>query len=238
MYAAVAEASFEPRAGHAQLLFPSVPLPLFNGVLVESEPCSGIADSIREVEDRDLRCGVQLRAGRHPEVEAEAARLGLSNRTSMPGMTVTPDELADVRARGLEIVRVEDEGGLALAAQVAATGFGAPLTSMLALYALELLELGGMTVYLGCVDGDTATTAICYQTDEDAGIFSVATLPEHRRRGYGAAVTACAARSSFENGADLAWLQTSVIGESVYRGLGFRHVATHMMLSRPSPKDP
>jgi ribosomal protein S18 acetylase RimI-like enzyme len=99
-----------------------------------------------------------------------------------------------------------------------------------------LLELGGMAVYLGRVDGDTATTAICYQTHEDAGIFSVATLPEHRRRGYGAAITARAARSSFENGADLAWLQTSTIGESVYRGLGFRQVATHMMLSRPSPK--
>jgi len=156
----------------------------------------------------------------------------------MPGMTVTPDELADVRAGRLEIVRVEDEGGLALAAQVAATGFGAPLTSMLALYALELLELSGMVVYVGRVDGDTATTAICYQAHEDAGIFSVATLPAHRRRGYGAAITAHAARSSFENGADLAWLQTSAIGESVYRRLGFRHVATHMMLSRPTPPGP
>ncbi len=75
-----------------------------------------------------------------------------------------------------------------------------------------------------------------YQTDEDVALFSVATPPEHRRRGYGAAITAHAARAAFENGADLAWLQTSAIGESVYRGLGFRHVEMHFMLARPMPQ--
>ncbi|HEX9641265.1 MAG TPA: hypothetical protein VGB13_08120, partial [Candidatus Krumholzibacteria bacterium] len=68
-YAAVDEASFERRAGHVRLLFPSVPIRVFNGVLVESEPCSGIADSIREVEERGLPCGVQVRASSHPDVE-------------------------------------------------------------------------------------------------------------------------------------------------------------------------
>ena len=55
-----------------RLLLPSVPIAVFNGVLVESEPCSGIGDSIGEVEERGLPCGVQLREGQHPEVEAEA----------------------------------------------------------------------------------------------------------------------------------------------------------------------
>jgi hypothetical protein len=45
---------------------------------------------------------------------------------------------------------------------------------------------------------------------------------------------ACA--SQRENGTDLAWLQTSEIGESAYRGLGFRHVEMHVMLVRPSPQ--
>lgn len=236
LYSAVVEASFERRDGHARLLFPSVAIPIFNGVLVESEPCSGIADSIREVEERGVRCGVQIRAGRHPDVEAEAAQLGLTGRLPMPGMTVAPDELTDARARGLEIVRAEDEKGLADAAHLAAAGDGAPLRWMLALYAPGLLALDGMAVYLGRVDGETVTTAIGYQTGKDVAIFSVATPVEHRRRGYGAAITARAARAAFENGADLAWLQTSAMGESVYRGLGFRQVATHLMLGRPSPQ--
>ena len=235
-YSAVDEASFERRAGHVRLLFRSVPVPIFNGALVEAEPSTGIADSIREVEERGLPCGVQVRAARHPDVEEKVVRLGLTARVPMPGMTVSPDELADARAPGLEIVRVEDEEGLADAARVAAAGGGAPLEFMLALYAPGLLQLAGLAVYLGRVDGETVTTGIGYQTDKDVAIFSVATPPEHRRRGYGGAITAHAARAAFENGADVAWLQTSKIGESVYRGLGFRQVEMHFMLGRPSPQ--
>ncbi len=237
-YSAVDEASFERRAGHVRLLFPSVPIRVFKGALVESEACSAIADSIREVKERGLPCGVQVRAARYPDVEEEAAQLGLKARIPMPGMTVSPDDLADARAAGLEIVRGEDEEDLGNAARVAAAGGGAPLEFMLGLYAPGLLQLAGFAVYLGRVDGETVTTAIGYQTDKDVAIFSVATPPEHRRRGYGAAITAHAARAAFENAADLAWLQTSEMGESVYRGLGFRQVEMHFMLGRPTPQHP
>jgi ribosomal protein S18 acetylase RimI-like enzyme len=228
-FSAVPEASFERREGHARLLFPSVPFRLFNGIVVESEPCAGISDSIREVEELGVPCGVQVLAGRHLDVEQEAADLGLTEQTEMPGMAVAPGELADVRVPVLEIVRVDDEEGLADATRTTA----GPVDAMLALYAPGVLHLEGNNVYVGRVDGKAVTTAIGYQTGRDVAIFSVATPPEHRRRGYGAAITAHAAREAFVNGADLAWLQTSEMGESVYRALGFRQVETHMMLARP-----
>ena len=205
-------------------------------MLVESEPCSGIADSIGEVEERGFRCGLQVRAGRHPDLEQKAAELGLTARFPLPGMAVSPEELTDERAPELEIVRVDDEEGLADAARVAAAGNGVPLELIRALYAPGLLQLAGFAVYLGRADSVTVTTAMRYLTNNDVGIFNVATPPAHRRRGYGSAITAHAARAGFENGADLAWLQTSEIGESVYRGLGFRHVAMHFLLARPAPQ--
>ncbi len=234
-YSAVEGASFERREGHARLLFPAVPIAIFNGVVVESEPVSGIAESIQEVEEVGLRCGVQVREGSHPRVEEEVAQLGLTERVDMPGMTAAPEELADVQVPELEIVRVGDDEGLAEAARIAAEGGGAPLEYMQALYARGVVGLDGNRVYLGRVEGETVTTAIGYRTGGDVAIFSVATLPERRRRGYGAAITAHAARQGFEHGADLAWLQTSKIGESVYRRLGFRHVVMHLMLGRPRP---
>ena len=203
-------------------------------MLVESEPCSGIADSIGEVEERGFRCGLQVRAGRHPDLEQEAAELGLTARFPLPGMAVSPEELTDERAPELEIVRVDDEEGLADAARVAAAGNGVPLELIRALYAPGLLQLAGFAVYLGRADSVTVTTAMRYLTNNDVGIFNVATPPAHRRRGYGSAITAHAARAGFENGADLAWLQTSEIGEPVYRGLGFRHVEMHFLLARPA----
>ena len=232
-YSVTDGASFERRAGHVRLLLPSVPLHLFNGVVVESDECSGVADSIHEVEERGVPCGVQLRAGRHPDVEAEAAALGLTALTSLPGMTVTPDELSDVQGDGLEILRVDDEQGLAAAAGVVSGGFGMPDESVRPLYGPGLLALPGFDVHVGLVEGEPVTTAMGYRTGSDVAIFSVATIPEHRRHGYGAAITAHAARVGFEDGADMAWLQTSEMGEPVYRGLGFRHVAMHVMLRRP-----
>ena len=234
-YSAVDGASFERREGHARLLFPAVPSPIFNGVVVESEPCSGVAASVREVEEHGLRCGVLLRDGRHPKLDEELARLGFTKRDPMPGMTAAPDELAAVRVSDLEIERVEDEEGLAEAARVAAGGGAAALEYMGALYAPEVLTLEGNRICVGRVRGEPATTAIGYQTGRDVAIFSVATLPDHRRRGYGAAISAHACREGFANGADLAWLQTSQMGESVYRGLGFRHTVMHIMLGRPAP---
>ncbi len=105
-----------------------------------------------------------------------------------------------------------------------------------ALYLPEVVELDGMNVYLGRVEAEAVTTAIGYRTGRDGGIFNVATPAEHRRHGYGAAITAFATRSLFESGADLAWLQTSPIGERVYYRLGFRQVANHILLSRPNPQ--
>jgi N-acetylglutamate synthase len=236
LYSAADDASFERRAGHVRLLFPSVPTRLFNGVLVESEPCSGIADSIGEVETRGLQCGVQVRTGRHPAVEEEAAELGFTVRIRMPGMAVAPTDLMDARAPELETVRVEDEEGLADAARIAAAGFGVSSDLTQALYVPGLLRLEGFEVYLGRAGSVPVTTAMGYRTGADVGIFNVVTLPAHRRRGYGSRITAHAARAAFESGADLAWLQTSEIGEPVYRGLGFRHVEMHHMLVRPAPQ--
>lgn len=216
-----------------RLLFPRLPIRLFNGVLVESEPCSGIADSIREVEERGLPCGVQVRADRHSGIEEEAARLGLTARWPMPGMTASADELAHTENPDLEIARVQDEEGLAEAARVAAAAGGAPVESMLVLFAPELLELPGFAVHLGRLDGEAVTVAMAYQTDDDVGIFNVGTPPKHRRRGYGGAITAHAAHEAFEDGANLAWLQTTEMGEPVYRSLGFRHVEMHLLLRRP-----
>lgn len=81
-----AERSLERSTGRVRLLLPSVPIAVFNGVLVESEPCSGIGDWISEVEERGLfPCGVQMREGQHPEVEAEARAMGLTERTPCRG---------------------------------------------------------------------------------------------------------------------------------------------------------
>ena len=76
LHSAIPGASFERRTGHAVMMMPGLPLTIFNGVLVESEPCNGIAESIGEVEARGLPCGVQIRSDTFERMKAELAALG------------------------------------------------------------------------------------------------------------------------------------------------------------------
>jgi ribosomal protein S18 acetylase RimI-like enzyme len=52
------------------------------------------------------------------------------------------------------------------------------------------------------------------------GIYSVATPPEHRRKGYGEAIT----RAAMQVARLPAVLQPSAMGEGLYRRLGFEPV--------------
>jgi len=225
-------ASFEHRAGHVRMTFPAVPLPLFNSVIVGSLPCVGLTDSIRETEAAGLPCGVQLQPGADPAVDAEVAALGFTTQESMPGMTVTPTELQQYTHDSLEIVRATTAADLDDAVLTCERGFGAPPGSMRPLYPERVLEGDDVLVYLGRVGGVTVTTAISCRTSREVAVFAVATPAEHRRRGFGGVVTGHAMREAFRRGADLGWLQTSELGEPVYRRLGFRHTTSHVLLSR------
>jgi N-acetylglutamate synthase len=101
------------------------------------------------------------------------------------------------------------------------------------LYLLETAAVDGLSYYLGRVDGKDVSTSIGLMLGDSVGIFNVATPPEHRGRGYGAALTVEAARQGFAAGVGLAWLQASAMGLSVYRALGFREVEDYVLLTRP-----
>lgn len=68
-----------------------------------------------------------------------------------------------------------------------------------------------------------------------AGLITwVATLPDHRRRGFGGLVTRAAANRGFELGASAIVLQASPMGLPVYRRLGFRTIGTYTIWAPPA----
>jgi ribosomal protein S18 acetylase RimI-like enzyme len=71
-------------------------------------------------------------------------------------------------------------------------------------------------------DGDVPVSAACgFRTGDTGGIYSVATPPEFRGRGFGAAVTAAATNHLFDLGVERVVLQASESGYHVYERLGF-----------------
>src|SRR5437016_11617391 len=227
-------ARFERRPGYAWTTCRTVPIPSFNSVWPEDDAAaSALETALEEIAALGLPYSVQVRRGKTPAWEEEAERLGLMVREEEPGMLVTPAELRDVDVPELEIVQVKTADGLAQALAVFAEGFSVPPELFAPLYDLDLLELDGLAYYLGRVGDTDVTTGIGFTIGDAVGIFSIATPPQHRGRGYGAAVTAQAVREGFRAGAEFAWLGSSPSGYPVYHRLGFRTVGTYVLYAAP-----
>jgi GNAT superfamily N-acetyltransferase len=152
---------------------------------------------------------------------------GLSRVGTTPGMSIHLDALPDVAPvpDDCTIAHVTDEASLRVVAQVAALGFEFA-TELLPPLTRFLVGLGGETsawqFYVARLGAAAVATASLLLGSEVAGIYTVATLPEARRKGIGAAVTLAALQDARELGYPVAILQASEMGHPVYRRLGFQ----------------
>ncbi|MDX6481908.1 MAG: hypothetical protein QOG85_2418, partial [Gaiellaceae bacterium] len=135
-------------------------------------------------------------------------------------------------ADGLAIGLIAD-GEIAASTAVLSVSFGMP-EDVLSAYLGACGALPEASWYVSRVDDDLVATALGITIDGVTGVFNVATLPGHRGRGHGAALTARVVQDGFESGARLAFLQSSKLGHPVYRRLGFRDVEEYVLLTRPA----
>jgi N-acetylglutamate synthase len=231
-------ARLEQRTGYRLMVCPALPFAGFNGLSLdgpeESVSAQEIERAIAEVEAEARPAWVESRVGDAPAAEKVVRSLGFTAEDTMPGMVVRRDGFVVAPPPRVDIVRVRDRERLAVAAEVAAAGFEAPPGIVADLFSPDVAAIPGLRFYLAEVDGLPVSTATGWQGDGGVGIFTVATPPTYRGRGYGRAVTARAIQDGFDAGADLAWLQASTLGEPLYRAMGFRTVSTYLVLGRPS----
>ncbi len=156
------------------------------------------------------------------------ARLGFGLDGHPPLMVCPPGALRVPRVSDLEIVEVRDAAGLEAAERVLVDGFPVPeLQPYRPGSMLDTRVLGGdWHIFLGFAGGRPVTTSSALVSDGVVGVHMVATLPEARGRGYGAAITAHAAHCQPKLPAVL---QSSDMGRPVYLRLGFT-IATRFSL--------
>ena len=77
---------------------------------------------------------------------------------------------------------------------------------------------------IASIDGSDVAVAMADLIDGVAYIGFVATLPEFRRRGLGDAVTRAVTNGGFDRDADIAVLEASPMGRSVYERMGFETI--------------
>lgn len=202
-----------------------VALPTLNGVWVgdvgiAADSVSGLLD---RVEATGLPYCLQVRPRGAAHLRELAATRAMTSDDDVPLMAFTDPSALDAsrHAQGL-VIRELQPAEAGRHASAAAAGFETPVEFFEQLMTTRILEAPGVRAYLGEVDGQPVTTGLGVTLGSHVGIFNVATSPEHRGRGYGAAVTARAITDGLEAGATWSWLQASPSGYRIYERLGFR----------------
>lgn len=164
---------------------------------------------------KPLRQEAQYIFGRH----------GLRPLTHAPGMYA--ERLAPPKRRlpFLEIRQVGDEGTRATFAEVMSVAFDIPISVSSAVYGSGQAWSSDFRGYIGYSNGRAVTTAAAMITGDVIGLYSVATLPQHRRLGFAEAIMRQVVEAAKQlAGIEQTVLQATASGLSLYEQMGYRTV--------------
>jgi GNAT superfamily N-acetyltransferase len=198
---------------------------MFNPVFVTAplaDPGAAIETARTFAGDHGVPFALYFRDETAPDLAAACTGAGLVEHWRPPLMVLDPIPASDPRPPdGLSIEAVV-EANYGDYMTTLCTGFGIPPEVVAPVLHGEMLAIDGFTGLLGrTADGTPAAASGVYVLGATAGVYNVATPPEHRSKGYGAALTAAAARLGAERGATRSILQASEAGEPVYRRMGY-----------------
>jgi ribosomal protein S18 acetylase RimI-like enzyme len=167
-------------------------------------------------------------ASRPLDLEDRLRRHSLASAESELGMVM---ELRDLppkpdAPRDLVIRRAQSLRQIADSSSVLAANWEPPGPAAIAFYAqtapLLLRPECPMIFFVGYLDGQPVSTSELFIGGGVAGLYSVATKKEFRRRGLGSALTWAAADHARRQNISTVVLQSSNDGKGVYAPLGFR----------------
>lgn len=103
-----------------------------------------------------------------------------------------------------------------------------------AIYGSETYWSRDITGWLGLVDGNPVSAALVVEGEQSIGLYSVATLPEHQRKGYSEALMRHALEECRRRtGLRCMVLQATRQGYSLYERMGFHTVTRYRVYRAP-----
>lgn len=208
-----------------RMLASGIPAGMFNPAFVTGsigDHAAAISTVRAFAEERGVPFAIYFRDATAPGFADACTAAGLVEHWRPPLMVLDPIPPSDPGPpEGLTIEVVAEANYDDYLAALCA-GFGIPAEVVAPVLHGEMLAIDGFTGLLGRTpDGTPVAASGVFVHGTTAGVYNVATHPEHRRRGYGEALTAAAARLGADAGCTHSILQASEAGEPVYRRMGY-----------------
>jgi ribosomal protein S18 acetylase RimI-like enzyme len=156
---------------------------------------------------------------------ATLADFGLRPISHPPGMVATALTPPRASLPVMQVEAVDTASHQVSFAEITALAFEIPYPTAHAVYAEPRAWLGDYKGFVGIVEGRVVSIVAVVETEAAIGIYSLATHPWHRKKGYGESLLrSVIARTLERSGPKKIILQSSEEGYSMYRRMGFRDV--------------
>jgi ribosomal protein S18 acetylase RimI-like enzyme len=226
------------------MLYTSVhPFPVLSNGAFRTDATLSAADVLARARDFFARhergYTIQIRAHADGDLRAAAEAAGLLQMGDLPGM-VLDHRLPDAAPpSGVTLRRVATDADAAAFGEVMGVAYATygmpPEVAVTNLSRLDVLRAPHIVTFLALLDGTPAAGAMTIVTHGVAGIYWVGTTPDARSRGLAELCTRAAGNAGFDQGARIAALQASVMGEPVYRRMGYVEVTRYPFLVQLTP---
>jgi GNAT superfamily N-acetyltransferase len=170
-------------------------------------------------------------------IETAALAAGMQPTVPVPRMILSPIPECPPLPVGLTVRRVTTAAELRDFTLAGGRGFEIPVWLLrIAIPQVPAPSRSGslgIGLFVGYANGLPVATSAQMTRDDVVGVFFVATVPEARRRGYGAALTWAAVEAGRSEGAVVSYLHATPMGRSVYERMGYRWVDNYLHWVEP-----
>ena len=128
----------------------------------------------------------------------------------------------------IEVRRVANETSQRAFTEITAVSFDIPYTVAHAVYSQDRAWQGDYWGFVGMAEGKPVSIAAIVKAAGALGVYSLATYPVHRHKGYGEAMLRSAVTEvQRETGIERVVLQSTEAGYALYHRMGFREVTRY-----------
>jgi GNAT superfamily N-acetyltransferase len=223
--------------GSLRVVATGIPVPLFNQAFAFEVPADvALREAVEWLSSWGAPFMVPTPADNVVELTQIATAVGLvESDWSMPGMLMPLGDVRQPLPNGLRVVRATEPAHLDDMAVAVSGGFGPPPEIARMVTPDSVLSGDDHNQHLvGYIDDEPVASAELVATGEIAGVYTVAVPEQHRRRGYGEALTAAVLAAGRDLGCTTGCLQASAMGQPVYERMGFE-TFTDYRIFEPAP---